>query len=320
MCQTTKDLRDFDSLFDLLDYFTTEEKCEEYLAVIKWNGQPTCPYCQSENVKYLNGKTRRYKCYGCKKQFGVKVGTIFHDSKLSLRKWFIAIYLVTAHKKGVSSHQLARDLKITQKTAWFVLQRIRETYNPDHKEVFDGEVELDETYLGGKQSNKHKNKRVKGTQGRSVKTKSPVLGILQRNGKVYAIPVDNTQRATIIPIMREKVADGANVYTDEYWPYRALATDYNHKYVKHNASEYVNGTVHTNSIENFWSLFKRGINGIYHQVSPKHLDKYVNEFTFRYNNRELSEGSKFDVCLANSSKRLDYKTLIGEREKEERGY
>lgn len=313
MCATAKDLRDFDSLFDLLDYFTSEEVCEEYLAVIRWNGKPACPYCESEKVNALKGKTKRFKCYGCRKQFGVKVGTIFHDSKISLRKWFIAIYLVTAHKKGVSSHQLARDLKITQKSAWFVLQRIRETYNPDH-EVFEGVVELDETYVGGKQGNKHKSKREKGTQGRSTKTKTPVLGILQRDGKVYAIPVTDTQRATIIPIMRDKVAKGANVYTDEYWPYRALAGDYNHSFVKHRADEYVNGAVHTNNIENFWSLFKRGVDGIYHHVSTKHLDKYVNEFTFRYNNRKLSEGSKFDVCLANSNKRLDYKTLVGEKE------
>lgn len=308
--KTAKDLRDFDSLFQLLDYFTTEEICEEHLAVIRWNGETVCPYCESTRVNILKGKTKRYKCYGCRKQFGVKVGTIFHDSKISLRKWFVAIYLVTSHKKGISSHQLGRDLKITQKSAWFILQRIRETYNPE-AEIFSNEVEIDETYIGGKEKNKHISKQVKGTQGRSIKTKSPVLGILERNGKVYAVPVKDTKANTILPIMVEKVEAGATVYTDEYRAYSTLHKTFNHDFVRHSANEYVSGLAHTNNIENFWSLLKRGLDGIYHHVSDKHLGRYVNEFTFRYNNRGLSEGSKFDVALANgTTKRLKYKTLI----------
>ncbi|RYG15253.1 MAG: IS1595 family transposase [Chitinophagaceae bacterium] len=303
----TKDLRDFDSLFQLLDYFTIEEICEQHLAVIRWNGETTCPYCESSKVNVLKGKTQRYKCYGCRKQFGVKVGTIFHDSKISLRKWFVAIYLVTAHKKGISSCQLARDLKITQKAAWFVLQRIRETYNPK-AEKFTDTVEIDETYIGGKETNKHLNKK---SANPYTGTKIPVLGILERDGKVFAIPVRNKSSKQLLPIMVDKVEAGATIYTDEWKAYKPLGKNFNHSFVCHSANEYVSGLVHTNGIENFWSLLKRGIDGIYHQVSEKHLGRYVNEFTFRFNNRDLSEGSKFDVALANgTNKTLNYKTLI----------
>lgn len=305
--KTVKDLRDFDSLFQLLDYFTTEEICEEHLAVIRWNGAPTCPYCESERVNSLKGSTARYKCYGCRKQFGVKVGTIFHDSKISLRKWFVAVYLVTAHKKGISSCQLARDLKISQKSAWFVLQRIRETYSPT-SEKFTNTVEIDETYIGGKETNKHSNNKAENPY---IGTKTPVLGILERDGKVFAVPVKNKSAKELLPIMVDKVETGSTIYTDEWKAYKPLRKDFNHSFVCHKANEYVSGSVHTNGIENFWSLLKRGIDGIYHQVSDKHLGRYVNEFTFRFNNRELSEGSKFDVALANgTNKRLDYKTLI----------
>ncbi|RIV17743.1 IS1595 family transposase [Fibrisoma montanum] len=302
MCKkkSVTDLRDFDSFFELVNYFDTEEKCVQYFAQLRWNGIPQCPYCEHEHVYELKGKTKRWKCANCRQQFSVRVGTIFEDSKISLRKWLFAIYLATAHKKGISSHQLSRDIKVTQKTAWFMLQRIRLAFAPEDVQLTDV-VEVDETFVGGKEANKHKSKRTPGTQGRSTKTKTPVLGVIQRDGKVYAVPVENTKGATILPIIVSKVEAGARVYTDEYYPYRALGKRYEHSYVQHSADQYVDGVVHSNSMESFWAFFKRGIIGIYHHASKKHLGLYVNEFTFRYNNRKMSEGSRFDVFLANKT-------------------
>ena len=309
-----KNIRDFDTFYDLISYFDTEQKCIEHLAKVRWNGEPTCPHCVSKRVGELKGKSKRYKCYGCRKKFSVRVGTIFQDSKLPLRKWFIAIFIFSAHKRGISSHQLARDLSITQKTAWFVLHRIREIYRADDgvnyikKFRATEPVEIDEAYLGGKIKNKHGEAKNR-AKNNPYNNKVPVIGIIQRGGKVYTLPVDALSTRKVRTIIQSKVSTQATIYTDSSNLYNNVNRDYDHHTVNHTASEYVRGKVHTNNIENFWSHLKRGIVGTYFKTDQHHLASYLNEFTFRFNTRKLTDGSRFDVTLANSQKRLTYNEL-----------
>ena len=305
----TESNHDFGSLYELLDFFTNESICEEYLAFTRWGEQPQCPYCNDKNVNSLKGKTKRYKCYGCRRQFSVRVGTIFHNSKLPLRKWFIAIHLSCSTTKGISSHQLAKQLNISQEAAWFLLHRIRETFVQSEKKFKKRSVEIDETLFGGLEKNKHKEKRTKNNQGRSTKTKAGILGIIERgeNKQVYAIHVPRLDGNTIIPIIESKVAKGSTVYTDEYRPYRCLRTNFHHKFVNHSQKKYVIGDAHTNGIENFWSLLKKNLTGTYHSISKYHLQRYINEVTFKYNNKE----NRFSTVLRKAmGVRIEYQELV----------
>ena len=242
--------------------------------------------------------------------FSVTVGTIFENTKLPLRVWFTAIYLACNTSKGVSSVNLAQLTGVTQKTAWFVLCRIREMLIDKVPAVLTGPVEVDETWVGGSEANKHKDKRTPGAQGRHDKT--AVLGILQRDGRVVVRPISNTRKKTIQPILRKHVAVGATLHTDEHMSYGGLTTIYKHEAVNHSSHKYVIGNAHTNGIENFWSLMKRGITGIYHQVSPKHLHRYCNEYAYRFNNRGLPGIVKFDTAVLQADgRRLTYRRLIG---------
>lgn len=305
-------MKKFENLIQLTSHFSDEKVCREHLENLRWNGKPVCPYCGHEKV-YRIEDGKRYKCASkeCYKKFSVTVGTIFENTKISLKIWFVAIYLACNHKKGISSLQLHRDLGITQKTAWFVLQRIREMLKDKAPQMLENEVEVDESYFGGKEKNKHRAKRTKGTQGRSSKTKTPVLGILERNGNIIAKPVPNTKGETIQPIMLKSVKFGSVLFTDEWHGYRGLSRLYEHKTVNHGKGEYVNGLAHTNTVEGFWSLFKRGIIGIYHSVSHKHLERYCDEFAYRYNTKDLSQQDRFNQAICQSKdNRLKYKDLI----------
>lgn len=300
-------MQDFNSLIDLFKAFPNEQSCIDHLERLRWNGFVVSPFDPTSKV--YKCKDNKYRCKNTGKYFNVKTDTLFDSSKIELRKWFAAIWLVTSHKKGISSLQLSRDIDVTQKTAWFMLQRIRNCFGIENNDQLGNTVEIDETYVGGKNKNRHADKRVDGSQGRSAKDKTPVLGMVERKGKLVAKVVKNTSCEVLTPNIVKFVKD-ALIYTDEWWGYNSIKKLFKHDYVNHRSSEYVRGDVYTNTIEGFWSILKRGIIGIYHFTSKHHLQKYVDEFVFRYNTRQYTECGRFNLLLQNTQHRLTYKQLI----------
>ena len=298
------------SLYQFHKLFPDENAAIAYYESQRWPNGVRCPHCdKAERVKPVKSrKPQPYHCGSCRKYFSVKVGTVMESSKIPLQKWLLVTYLMTVARKGISSHQIAREAGVTQKTAWFLLQRIRETWGLSTG-MFVGSVEVDEAYFGGKERNKHASKKLK--QGRGPVGKSAVVAIKNREtGRVKAQPVPRTDRLTLHATIKENVEPGSLVYTDEWRAYANLV-GYNHRVVNHSVGEYVKDMIHTNGVESFWALLKRGYVGTFHHISPKHLWRYVNEFEERHNTRLMQPLERFGHFIRLTiDKRLTYQELI----------
>jgi transposase-like protein len=303
------------SLQEAIVYFSNPDNCIDYLAIRRWpDGRVLCPSCGSDKVKF-NATRRLWQCssHHTKRQFSIKVGTVMEDSAISLDKWLTATWLVTNCKNGISSYEIARDVKVTQKSAWFMLHRIRLAMQDDFfGSKLGGEVEVDETFIGGKARNMHKSKKVGRFAKRGGIGKTVVMGMLQRSGNVKALVIKDRDRGTLHDFIDVCVEQGAKVYTDEWKPYLGLDEKYIHQIINH-AERYVDGRVHTNGLENFWSLLKRGLAGTYVAVEPFHLFRYLDEQMFRYNNRKnIDDAGRFDMVVSQLvGKRLTFAELTG---------
>jgi transposase-like protein len=305
------------TLLEAIRYFADLDVATEYVAKLRWPDGPVCPACGLVDEKHYYLKTRRvWKCRSCKKQFSAKLGTIFEDSSVGLDKWLAAIWMIANCKNGISSYELHRSIGVTQKTAWFMLHRIRLAMQAGTFEKLSGEVEADETYIGGLARNMHKSKREDKITGRGSSGKVAVMGLLERHGEVRTKVVLDTKSRTLQVEVRENVEPGSEIHTDALRSYRGLDPEYVHNVVDH-AERYVDGHVHTNGLENFWSLLKRGIKGAYVSVEPFHLFRYLDEQAFRFNEREGQDADRFGKTLKSvAGRRLTYAELIGETDSE----
>ncbi len=307
------------TLQQAIKYFSNEQVCIDTVAKMRWPNGPECPACGHKEHYYLKTQ-RRWKCKECYKQFSVKLGTIFEDSALGLDKWLAALWMLVNCKNGISSYEVARDLGITQKSAWFMMHRLRRAMQKGSLMKLGGdgsEVEVDETFIGGKARNMHLDKRQRRITGTGGKDKTAVMGILERDGEVRTVVIPNRRKKVLQEEVQKHVAAGTALYTDALLSYDGLANDYAHKVIDH-AEAYVDGRVHTNSLENFWSLLKRGISGTYVSVEPFHLFRYLDEQSFRYNNRkEMNDADRFNLALSQiAGKRLTFAELTGKLREE----
>jgi transposase-like protein len=301
------------TLQEAIKFFSDDLTCIKLIASRRWaDGVAICPKCNDTNNTFLpSRKVWQCKNKGCRKQFSVKVGTIFEDSPIGLDKWLTAVWLITTAKNGISSYEIHRALGITQKTAWFMMHRIRLAMQNGTFEKLSGSVECDETFIGGKAKNMHKSKREKLIKGRGSVGKVAVFGALERKGRVLAKVIERTDRETLHAEVKSKVKEGTTVFTDEWLSYRGLDENYIHEVINHGV-EYVQGNVHTNGIENFWALLKRTLKGTYISVEPFHLSRYLDEQMYRFNERKGKDKDRFiGVLNAVSGKRLTYDELRG---------
>lgn len=298
---------EFKSIFDFIQTVPDEASCIQYLEDIRWAGNVISPFDETSKVYTCkNG----YKCKNTGKYFNVKVGTIFEDTKIPLTKWFMALYIFASHKKGISSYQLAKDISITQTSAWFMLHRLRFMFNhPTFRQMLGGVVEADCTFVGGKTSNKHKSKRdLDNANGTGAINKTAVFGMVERNGNLMTGTINKEDQSNIQPLLKEWIKEDSLLISDGHGAYKG--TLLKHEALQHEQGEYARNHYHTANIDGFWSQFKRGIVGIYHHITPKHTDTYAQEFALRYNTRKLSINSRFDLILTNMENRLTYKALI----------
>ena len=305
------------TLVEAIRYFSNPDNCLSYFIPIRWPNGIACPHCAGKDHAFIASR-RIWRCRGCNKQFSVKIGTVMEDSPLGLDKWLTGTWLIVNAKNGISSYEVHRALGITQKSAWFLLHRIRLAMQTGTFGKLSGEVEVDETFIGGKARNMHKDKRAEKIHGRGAAGKAIVMGVLERKGKVRTKVVSDTSKRTLQAEVRANVEAGALVCTDALASYEGLAPDYVHEAVDH-AKEYVRGNCHTNGLENYWSLLKRCIRGTDISVEPFHLFRYLDEENFRYNERKhasgdvKTDGERFvDVTGAIAGKRLTYKKLTGD--------
>lgn len=329
-------LNPFNSIIDLLKTFSTQQVCIEHLETLRWNGNVVSPFDATSKV--YKCRNNKYKCKNSGKYFNVLTGTIFENTKIPLQTWFLAIYLFTAHKKGMSSYQMAEELNITQKTAWFLLSRIR--YAMDHESFminFEGSVEMDEAYVGGKNKNRHKDQKVDAAQGRSGQDKQIVFGMFQNEvseikyrpsklnnelavkekiihklAMVRTETVANIKSNTLLPLIFNKVTSGSTIVTDEFNVYKNLRYDYQHEVVYHRIRNYATANGHTtNRIEGYWNILKKTWGTTYYgRITPKHFHRYCREVEYRFNTRHLSGSERFNLLLQGSEKRLRYVDLI----------
>ena len=305
------------TLQEAIQRFGTFENCHEFMVALRWpDGKVQCPYCGSEKVTYLE-KARVWKCYTghAKPKFSLKTGTIFEDSPIRLEKWLPAVWLIVNCKNGISSYELHRALGVTQKSAWFMLHRIRLAMQTGSFAKVGGggtEVEADETFIGGKSRNMHLSKRKRRITGTGGKGKAIAFGVLERGGHVRTAVIPNRQKETVQPIIKKHVQRDSALYTDEMLGYYGLESDFAHQVIDH-AVAYVDGRIHTNGLENFWSLLKRGINGTYVSLEPFHLFRYLDEQAFRYNNRkDMTDSDRFELAVSRiAGKRLTYAEVTG---------
>lgn len=288
------------NIIEVFAKFPTQESCIGYLEHVRWQNEPKCPYCQSKQSSKRKG-TIRYQCNSCNSSYSVLVGTIFEDTKLSLNKWFFAISLILNAKKGLSSLQLARDIGVNRKTGWYLQMRIRKAMEEGGgHDLFNGIVEVDETYIGGAQRNHSKQKRQarreSGLNFTGMQHKQAVIGLLERAGRIKLQVLEKAHGKTLKPVIEQTVAPEASLVTDGFGGYAGLGKQYKeHQILNKKKEEYARGEYHTNTLEGFWTLLKRGIYGQYHKVSAKHLQSYLNEFTFRYNHK--GDKSIFDILI-----------------------